>query len=460
MMNRCNRLIVDCTDLVHFGGNTGIQRTERNLINHLEPLCNDAQIPFKLAVFDRAYGFVEISTLQNASESIGYFRSVASAAREPWRARRLLNALFPQAGTNSPLDALWKTWWRFPVTFLALTAMSPAIVAALLMAKYQRGQLKIRPNDVFAILGSSWWVVDGYGHAIDKLKSKGARLVPLIYDTIPITHPICVGPQSAQTFSLQITRVLRESEIILTISRDAAASINEFASRDTKFDTPVLPIRLGFELDLLEEGSSIRSSLLALFDGSAPVFISVGTIEPRKNYDFLIDTFEIIWKTCPNIRLAIIGKYGWRAEALRSRLLDNAEIYPNLIWFDDLTDTELEYAYRKANSLVFPSLAEGFGLPIVEALSCGCQVLASDIEVFHEIGGKYCAYFSIEDYSELVELVNQITKFGCVPDIPHLSDFTWPSWHECANEVITILKPLLLPDNTECTSETNLRHKM
>lgn len=438
-MNRCNRLIVDCTDLVHYGGNTGIQRTERNLINHLQQLSKDYQIPLKLAAFHSAYGFVEIPSLQNSQEAIGYVRSVAAAAREPWRAKRLLKTIFLDQGNAGFLDGLWSTWWRFPIATLLVATLSPLIIFAVIAATHLKNRLTIASNDVFVILGSSWWA-DGYETVVSKLRSNGVAIVVLIYDTIPITHPTLCDTLVVQKYSNRFPSLLRDAALIFTISQDTANSILKNGSDSLPCGTSVIPIQLGFELDLREASSSVRPAVLSFFGGGTPVFISVGTLEPRKNYDFLMDVFETAWKDAPSIRLAIIGKYGWRAEATRTRLIDRQKENPNFFWFDDLNDTELEFAYRNASALVFPSMAEGFGLPIVEALSYHCPVLASDIAVFREIGAEYCAYFSIEDPSGLVELVQQTAKYGSVPGIANPSCFTWPTWRQSAGQLMEILK--------------------
>jgi len=314
------------------------------------------------------------------------------------------------------------------------------LIWALLIARHLKNKLVVARNDVFAILGSSWWWTDGYCGGIVYLRKNGVRIAVLIYDAIPITHPNLNDQLLVQRFSTEFRKLLPNSDLILTISQDAASGIHKTGSNDLAADTPVKPIRLGFELDLRGADNFVRPCLKSFFATDIPVFISVGTISPRKNYSFLLDAFETLWKTIPDTRLAIIGKYGWQADEIRSRLVNYRERYPNLAWFDDLNDTELEFAYCNARALVFPSLAEGFGLPIVEALSCGCPVLASDIEVFREIGGNYCTYFSLDDPSELIKLVQQMANSGFITGVTTLSEFTWPTWQDCASEVMTTLK--------------------
>ncbi len=83
------------------------------------------------------------------------------------------------------------------------------------------------------------------------------------------------------------------------------------------------------------------------------------------------------------------------------QLQKHSQYGKSLFWLNDATDTELAFCYRNARALVYPSIIEGFGLPLVEALYYGCPVLASDIPVFHEIGGDHCTYFSLESSAQL-----------------------------------------------------------
>jgi alpha-1,2-rhamnosyltransferase len=104
--------------------------------------------------------------------------------------------------------------------------------------------------------------------------------------------------------------------------------------------------------------------------------------------------------------------------------------------FTDLTDGELVHAYRHAKALVFPSLAEGFGLPIVEAIASGTRVFASDIPVHREIGGDACVYFDPRDPAALAERIADFTTTGSFAARWPAADRQLTRWREAAAHVV------------------------
>ena len=129
----------------------------------------------------------------------------------------------------------------------------------------------------------------------------------------------------------------------------------------------------------------------------------MGTLEPRKNHAMLLDAFERVWRTHPQSRLVIVGRFGWMCNDLVKRILHHAQYARSLFLFTNLSDAELAYCYEHATAFVFPSHAEGFGLPIVEALQHGLPVMASDIPIHREVVSDFCAYFDQHDPEELCD---------------------------------------------------------
>lgn len=104
--------------------------------------------------------------------------------------------------------------------------------------------------------------------------------------------------------------------------------------------------------------------------------------------------------------------------------------------FNDLGDDELSFVYSKARALLFASYAEGFGLPIVEALQHGLQVFASDIPIHREIGQKYCSFFSIDDPDSLRGQILSLEHDGVFNGSPPDS-FSHISWQESSLSLFT-----------------------
>lgn len=116
-------------------------------------------------------------------------------------------------------------------------------------------------------------------------------------------------------------------------------------------------------------------------------FLYVGNAYPHKNVEML----ERAAKRA-GVRIVYVGK----EDFFYKRLGINPK---------SVSDRELSHLYKGAQALVFPSLMEGFGLPVLEALRAGCPVIASDIPVFHELFGSTLAYFNPHDENSLVTIL-------------------------------------------------------
>jgi glycosyltransferase involved in cell wall biosynthesis len=116
-----------------------------------------------------------------------------------------------------------------------------------------------------------------------------------------------------------------------------------------------------------------------------PYFLFVGTIEPRKNLVRLIDAFAAFAGQVPGINLVLAGQRGWKCEEIYSRAA-GGDVADRTIILDYVSEASLPSLYSHALACVYPSLFEGFGFPVVEAMACGTPVLTSNTTSLAEIG--------------------------------------------------------------------------
>jgi glycosyltransferase involved in cell wall biosynthesis len=206
-------------------------------------------------------------------------------------------------------------------------------------------------------------------------------------------------------FKFFFSRALRKSDFIITISEAMKNHLLELYPN-------VNPIILPCSTDIHKEQLSSATDL----DQSCNQYIlAVGHLERRKNILRLIDAFNIVLKNGYKGSLYIISNGGSEKKdivkyILKSGLTRKVKIIPNV------SRAELARYYKKADLFVFPSLYEGFGIPILEAMSLGCPYVISNIDVFREVAGNDSVYFdpiSVNDISKKIELVlwdNSIRK--------------------------------------------------
>ena len=138
-------------------------------------------------------------------------------------------------------------------------------------------------------------------------------------------------------------------------------------------------------------------------------FLNVGTFEPRKNLSNLIKAFELIKNSKPHLlpKLIIAGGVGWGNLDIQ-KLINKHNLNNMIEIIESPSDKKLYKLYQHCEALIFPSIYEGFGLPVIEALSLNKPVLLSNIEVFKEIAGRNALYFNPYRSNSIK---NQILKF-------------------------------------------------
>ena len=142
-------------------------------------------------------------------------------------------------------------------------------------------------------------------------------------------------------------------------------------------------------------------------------FLNVGTLQPRKNIGALIDAYERLPQSIRSHRqLVLVGKYGWGVEVLRTRL-DSLRSGGRVVWLDYVTHDELLALYAGAGIFVFPSLAEGFGLPMLEAFAMGLRVIASDLPSLVEVGQQHAHFVSARDADAISDAM---ARLDCASD--------------------------------------------
>lgn len=131
----------------------------------------------------------------------------------------------------------------------------------------------------------------------------------------------------------------------------------------------------------------------------APFLLNVGSCIPRKNVEFLLQLFAELRRESPDLRLVQIGG-AWTTR--QQALLDELGVSEAVLQMRGLSRLELAAYYRQARAVVLPTLAEGFGLPLTEALACGATVVASRLPVLQEVGGDAARYATVNDLDEWV----------------------------------------------------------
>jgi alpha-1,2-rhamnosyltransferase len=281
--------------------------------------------------------------------------------------------------------------------------------------------------------------------ALPALRANGTKIVTIIYDLIPINSAIYCNPQFTAVFDAWVRFAISQSDGLICISDAVRKEVAEFLpqlSGPKPSASKIDYFHLGFELDLVNGQPVSQEMRERVFGDERPVFLMVGTIEPRKNHAFVLRAFESLWRNGKDYKLCFVGRDGWGSGELIARLNAHPERGNRLFVLSNVADADLQYAYKKAYGLICASLVEGFGLPIVEALAHGLPVLASDIPVFREIAGPVPAYFDPTDLHSLRAAIVEYSQGGRAAAQKRTADYSPLSWEKSADMLLTRLLQL------------------
>ena len=369
--------------------------------------------------------YCPVAAFEGCYRVIGLQQAAASTAGSATRARALARRCDEWLRDRAPAVE------RMIVRLVMAAGGIPSWGVTTAAVTTDNAPAPFRRNDVL-LLADATWAVPGWTSAVLRARSQGGRVVPVIYDLLTWSHPQFFAPLFSAQFKRWLIEIIPLADACVCISHATADALQEFAAAEGL--ASVLP-RVGvFPLGtkLTPAASEPRTEVAAIFARADRPFLMVGTIEPRKNHALVLDAFERFWVAGGTAALVVIGRRGWQCEATLRRFTALAAAGRPFTHIGDATDADLHYAYRHARCLIFPSVAEGFGLPIVEALAQGLPAIASDIPVHREVGGDLATYIPLGDPDHLAGLLRSIEDGSTVLTAPAPGSVHLPTWAESA----------------------------
>lgn len=282
-------------------------------------------------------------------------------------------------------------------------------------------------NDRSAGLDGGFYLNVGHQSLTDRmdglLRMAGLRTAVMIHDTIPLDHPDLSGRGSPRRFRTFL-EVAGRADVVIANSQDTAVRLGRYLNHP-----PVVVAPLGIDPAPAVRPRSAPTDGPSGRPDPAPAFVCVGTIEPRKNHALLLDVWARLGPAAPLLR--IIGRRGWGNEATFRRLDTDPAIGRSVHELGPLGDSDRAAEIAAARALLFPSLAEGYGLPVAEALATGTPVIASDLPALRELAGDVPEYLPPDDADAWCAAIRAYTDRPS-PDrdaqIARLSAWEPPTW--------------------------------
>lgn len=330
--------------------------------------------------------------------------------------------LFPALTAGDPsLDIVpFRSTWRRDPARMWLASQPPVVVPGSIRTLYPWWDLFGRPA-LPAELDESAIVHATNPAAVPPVR-RGQRLVVTVHDLAFQRFPELFPHNWRWLYRAGLRAAVKRADAILVPSQstadDLVASTSVPASR--VHVTPLAPSLVASDEDstqALERLGVVR-----------PYVLSVGTLEPRKNLVRLVRAYRQVAPDVPHM-LVVAGAPGWRTEALEAEL---ARPGPGtIVRTGRVSDEELEALYRGADAFAYPSMYEGFGLPVVEAMARGVPTLASNTSSLPQVAGDAALLVDPTDVSEIAEsLARLLTETALAEDLrqrglQRAATFTW-----------------------------------
>jgi glycosyltransferase involved in cell wall biosynthesis len=229
----------------------------------------------------------------------------------------------------------------------------------------------------------------------------GLEIRVMIHDTIPLDYPQYCRADETRRFDDRFQNALKHADVILCNSAATAADVTRHAKALRQPLPPLVTAHLGVERPRPDRHTIIPSR---------PYFVILGTIEPRKNHALLLDIWEELSRRMPDAErpdLLILGRRGWNNQAVFARL----DAFPGGVHERaGVSDAAVSALLSRARALLMPSHAEGYGLPMLEAASLGCPVIACALPATRELMGDYPVYAGPEDIYSWLETIITLSR--------------------------------------------------
>lgn len=267
-----------------------------------------------------------------------------------------------------------------------------------------------------------------------------------VHDLIALDFPDLCQNETALYYRLCLPNAIEKSVKILTVSNTIKMDIlKRFTTiKEDKVEVIYHGIHERFKKtsDLARlESVKVKYKLPSLF------FLFVGNLEPKKNINRIIEAFAITKRNSNSKhKLVIAGKKGWKYGPI-FKLIQKLELQTDVLFLGYVDENDLPTIYSLAAIFLFPSLYEGFGLPVLEAMACGCPVILSCKGALPEISGNICLQVNPNNPSEIASKIRNLLEDDTLRKSQVQKGIIWSKkfkWKHTAKKTVDLYRSILL----------------
>jgi hypothetical protein len=299
------------------------------------------------------------------------------------------------------------------------------------------GPLQFVAEDSVLILGKPWDTMSLIDSLAKQKRQQNFKLIHLIYDMIPTYLPHVFGKPLPQDYTHYMFEALSITDLALAISVSTKKDVARFC-KDQLLPTPTTEVvHLGDSFMPNEQsGASVKN-----LEGK-DFILCVGTVEIRKNHILLYTAFrEMLQRGQKVPHLVIVGGTGWYVNDVLYELENDPLLKDKIIRPKGTSDQELAWLYQNCLFTIYPSVYEGWGLPIAESLYYGKACIASNASSMPEVGGDLVEYFSPYDSGSCASLITKYLDPAVrkAQEAKIAKHYRYVSWDNTATQVRSLL---------------------
>lgn len=300
-----------------------------------------------------------------------------------------------------------------------------------------RYDLKIKPKagDLYISIDFNPVQPVEYWSTLKEWQENGCKIIGCVYDLVYIKFPEFVSDDRAVYL---MTRWLKHAtnnyDGLICISKTIEEELIEWIRYNNIVNNKLKTGYFHLGADFISQKENISKNsqntlFQKIFTKNSKVFLSVATIEPRKGYIELVETFEKVNDKNINATLVIVGRVGWKTEKIVNKIVNSRYYNERIFWLNNCDDQVLQILYRISDYYISNSYYEGFGLGIIEASNYGLPTLLRDIPINREVTKNKSLFYKNQD--DLIDKLYNITNH--TSPIKNQDRISYLSWQESVN---------------------------
>jgi glycosyltransferase involved in cell wall biosynthesis len=300
----------------------------------------------------------------------------------------------------------------------------------------------IAAGDIFLGLDLAQTALPETVAELERFRLAGVSCHFVMYDMLPLLHPRFFPDWLEEIFRRWLETACRVADGLWCISDAVATDVCGILDKlPVARRRPLLvgSFPLGSDIASSAPSAGVPDDDKRRIESlpAMPLFLMVGTVEPRKGHLQMLDAFEALWRDGVDAQLVVVGKLGWMMETFDERVARLTSAGEHRIhWFGRASDELLAALYKRADALVAASFGEGYGLPLIEAAAHGLPVLARDIPVFREVGGDSAYYFDAIDGAALAGAIRRWLELHAAGQAPSSGGIGGKTWKISAEQLV------------------------